>query len=100
MTKRVNPLSLTKSFPFSKTSVRLKGCYTAYLLGLFVAFEQFGKLAPVPQVMGRDLEKRTHCLNQSFTPNKILQLKPEDNSKSYIYFSVLDHYTHLGIPKL
>lgn len=53
MKKHRNPLSSTKNFPFSKALVGLKGYYTAYLLGLFVAFEQFGKLAPTPKLWER-----------------------------------------------
>lgn len=100
MKKHENPLSSTKNFPFNKVLVGRKVYDAAYLLGLFVAFAQFWKLVPAQQVKGRDSEKVLQNLTQSFTFNKVLLLKPEDHSKSYIYSRVLDHYTNLGVPKL
>ena len=57
MKKHGNPLSSTKNFPFNKVIAGPKDYYAACLLGLFVAFEQFEKLVPAPQDMGRDSEK-------------------------------------------
>ena len=92
-------VALTKNSRFNKVLVGSIGHYTAHMLRLFAAFEQFGKLASAPQITGRDSEKLVHNLTRSFTPNKVLLLKPEEYSKSYIDFRILEYYTNHGFHK-